>query len=310
VPLLTLVIPALNEAIRIADGARRVLPVLEEIGYENVEVVVVDDGSTDDTLRVAGRAYGHLPHTLFVRSDRNQGKGAAVRLGIGVATGNAVIVADADMAISPKGFPHLLSALENADFAPGDRTREGRIQYETTIRTLSGMAFHQLVKHYTGNAHRDTQCGCKAFRLGAARLLALLGLIERFAYDVEMFYLAQLLELRVQPVPVEWQDIRGSSVRVSSDSWQMLSDIRHLRTTKFENPAIVLEPHASLDDISRLTRQARIQGLVVARDATSDIVVFPRNGALAGVEVAQELGGQFRTVSVDELRDREYIPVL
>jgi glycosyltransferase involved in cell wall biosynthesis len=125
----SIVIPAYNESLRLANGYERLRPVLEELGVASTEVIVVDDGSSDDTLHAAHDVYGHLPERLIVQQPRNFGKGAAVRLGIALARGEHVIAADADMAIRPEYFPQILEALAHAPLAPGSRTSQGRINY-------------------------------------------------------------------------------------------------------------------------------------------------------------------------------------
>jgi len=303
---LSIIIPAYNEAGRLANGYERLRPVLEALDLTTTEVIVIDDGSSDATLKVAHDVYGHLPEKLFVQQPRNFGKGAAVRLGIAVARGANVIAADADMAIDPSHFPEIVSALSNSPLAPGSRTSNGRIGYESTLRTVAGVVFHRLVRHYAGTDVRDTQCGCKGFQLGPARLLALLGMIDGFAYDVEIFFLAEQLGLDVHPVPVEWEDVSGSSVRVSRVSFDMLRDLRNLSKTHYENPVIEFAPDIDVPSIGRAARQARIQGLVVARGTANALLVLPRDGALGGLGIAAALDGTLRTARLGELRERTY----
>jgi len=302
----SIVIPAYNESQRLANGYERLRPVLDQLGTESTEVIVIDDGSSDDTLHVAHDVYGHLPERLFVQQPRNLGKGAAVRLGIALARGTNVIAADADMAIRPAHFPEILQALKTAPLAPGSRTNEGRIHYESALRTVAGGIFHGLVRHYAGTQVRDTQCGCKGFRLGPARLLGLLGMIDRFAYDVEMFYLADQLGLAVKPVTVEWDDVAGSSVKVSRVSRNMLGDLRHLKRTHYENPAIELEPGIETRIVRDATRQGHLQGLVLARGEDHDLLVLPREAALSGLSVATTLKGRLRTAELHEYRHRDF----
>jgi dolichyl-phosphate beta-glucosyltransferase len=300
----SIIIPAYNESLRLANGFERLRPILEQLGLTSTEVIIVDDGSSDDTLHVAHEIYGHLPERLFVQQPHNIGKGAAVRLGIALARGEMVIVADADMAIRPAYFPLILEALANAPLAPGSRTSQGRINYDSALRTVAGGIFHRLVRHYAGTKVRDTQCGCKGFRLGPARLLALMGMVNRFAYDAEMFYLAEQLGLVVTPVTVQWDDIEGSSVNVSRTSLNVLSDLRHLSRTRYENPVIELDPGVDATTVRDASRQARLQGLVLARGADFDMLVLPRDGALGGLSVAAALDGHLRTAELHEFRDR------
>ncbi len=303
---LSIVIPAYNESARLANGYERFVRAQNLLDMSRTEVIVIDDGSNDDTLRVAHEVYGHLPETLFVQQPQNLGKGAAVRLGIALARGTNVIVADADMAIDPVHFPEIVSALDTSPLAPGSRTSNGRISYESALRTIAGGVFHQLVRHYAKTHVRDTQCGCKGFQRGPARLLALLGMINGFAYDAEIFYLAEELGLTVHPVPVEWDDVSGSSVKVSRVSVTMLRDLRGLRKTNYENPVVEFSSDVDRDALALAARQARAQGLVLASSSANALLVLPRDGALAGLTIAEQLGGTLRTASLLELRARRY----
>jgi glycosyltransferase involved in cell wall biosynthesis len=303
---LTLVIPAFNESTRLQAGYDRLAPTLEVVGASNVEVIVVDDGSSDNTLKRAHEVYGHLEHALFLQQPTNLGKGAALRLGMGLARGTNVITADADMAIDPGQFPLYTTALLSSDFVPGTRAVAGRIAYGSRLRTVGGSVFHRLVHHYTRTGQRDTQCGCKGFQLGPARLLALLAMVDRFAFDVELFYLADQLGLRVKPLLVTWQDFPGSSVRPIHDAWTMLRDIRGIRTTHYENIVVELAPDVSVEEVAKVAREARLQGLVLARGEENALLVVGRDGGPGGLGVASVLEGTLRTTNLAELRGRNY----
>jgi glycosyltransferase involved in cell wall biosynthesis len=302
----SLVIPAYNESRRLAAGFERLRPVLEEMDPDTVEVVLVDDGSTDGTLQVAQDVYGHLAHVLFVQQPQNRGKGAAVRLGITVASAPLVIATDADLSIRPVHLPDFVVALRDSPVVPGSREEDTKDGYDTFVRTLAGRVFNVLVRHYTGTTLRDTQCGCKGFQLGPARILGLLGFYDRFVYDAEMLYLADQLGLAVRPIPVTWDDIAGSTVHVGRDSIQMVRDLRSLRHRKYENPVVELGTDVSVHDVDVAARASRVQGLVVARGDDNALVVLPRDGAVAGVGIATALGGSLRTAGLSELSGRNF----
>ena len=303
---LTIVIPAFNESARLEAGFERLAPTLEAFGESNVEVIVVDDGSSDDTLKRAHEVYGHLEHALFLQQPRNLGKGAALRLGMGLARGTNVITADADMAIDPGQFPLFTNSLADITFVPGTRAVGGRIAYGSPLRTVGGAVFHRFAHHYTHTGQRDTQCGCKGFKLGAARLLASFAMVDRFAFDVELFYLADQLGLSVKPLLVTWQDVPGSSVRPVRDAWTVLRDIRAIRTTHYENIVVDLAPDVRVEDVASAAREARLQGLVLARGEENALLVVGRNGGPGGLGVASVLKGQLRTAALAELRGRLY----
>lgn len=267
---------------------------------------MIDDGSHDDTMREAQRIYGHLPSTQFIQQPENHGKGAAVRLGIAVAKGDYIITADADMSISPRHMPDMVAALAHSALVPGSRTDHGHIDYDSTVRTLAGKVFSRLARHYSGTTLRDTQCGCKGFQRGPARLLGLLGMIDGFAFDTEMFFLAGKLAMTVTPIKVTWDDVTGSSVRLGHDTLTMVRDLRALPRTRYVNPVVQLARGVDVDEIDRAARQTRVKGLMIARGKENDLLVLPRDGSLAGLGIAEVLHGTLRTAELDELRGRTY----
>ena len=302
----SIIIPAYNEEARLARGFARLSPVLNELGATNTEVIFIDDGSTDATLKIAHDLYGGLPEKLLMQQPKNLGKGAAVRLGIAVAQGDNIIVADADMAINPVQMPQMIALLKTHAVVPGSRTVNGKIEYDSVLRSIAGSAFSKMVKHYTGTTLRDTQCGFKGFQRGTARVLAALAMIDGFAYDAEFFYLARLLEIDIEPLTVTWDDVRGSSVKLGSDSRKMLHDLRDLSKTEYENPIVELPKEIEVSAVSDAARKARVQGLALARGETNTLVVLPRDGSLGGLGIAATLNGTLRIAGVGELKNRTY----
>lgn len=305
-PRLTLILPAYNEGDRLRRGYERLAPVLDQLGHDAVEVIVVDDGSTDDTARVAHGLYGALPHAQVIVQPLNRGKGAAVRLGLAAARGDVVAATDADQAINPSHLPQLLEVATHADVVAGSRAVDGHIRYDSVLRTAAGAAFNGIVRHYTGTTLRDTQCGFKGWRRGPGRLLGLLGLVDRFAYDAEMLFLADQIGLTVEALPVTWDDVAGSHVRVGADSLSMVRDVRALRRTRYQVPVVSVATGVDVGRVADLAREARVSGLCLARGSTDDLIVLPRDGALGGLGIAAALSGQFATVGLTDLRGRTF----
>jgi dolichyl-phosphate beta-glucosyltransferase len=303
---LSIVIPAFNESERLAGGYQRLAPFLESLDPSTVEVIIVDDGSTDATMQRAHEIYGHLEHMRYIQQPANLGKGAALRLGLSLANGANVITADADMAIDPAQFPLFAVALRDHEFVPGSRAIAGRINYNSTLRTMSGAVFHAMVRHYAHTRVRDTQCGCKGLRLGVARLVAQLAMIDGFAFDVELFYLADQLGVSMMPLLVTWQDVTGSSVHPGKVARSMLHDIRDIPKTRYVNLAVELAPDIAIGAIAPLARDARLTGLVLARGDHDALLVVGRDGGLGGVGIANALNGSLRPTTLDELRGRSY----
>jgi dolichyl-phosphate beta-glucosyltransferase len=303
---LSLVIPAYNEADRLVAGFDRLQPFLETIDTSTLEVIVIDDGSSDDTMHRAHEVYGHLENARFVQQPENLGKGAALRLGIGLATGTNVITIDADMAIDPRQIPLFMTSLQNSALVPGSRAIKGHINYDSRLRTLFGEVFNYLVRLYTRTSLRDTQCGCKGFQLAEARLLALLSFIDGFAFDVEILYLANQLGLSVRPLLVTWEDVEGSSVRPGRDAMGMFLDMRTVRSRRYKNPVVELTPGTSANEVASVAKEARLHGLVLAHGDEHTLLVLGRNDSLGGLGVAARLKGSLRTTTISELKGRRF----
>ncbi len=306
-PAVSLIVPAYDEASRLADGYARLAPTLERLGSA-LEVVIVDDGSHDDTADEARRVYGALGPRV-VRHPRNRGKGAAVATGIRHATGARLLVVDADMAIDPEHYPSLLAGLDEADVVPGSRADDGHIRYTSRARTWAGRGFNLLVRHYTGVRLADTQCGAKALRGGAGHLLALLATIDGFAYDAEYLHLAQRLGMRVEPRRVSWRDVGGSTVRLSRAPLDMLGDLRRIQRTAYALPAVTIPAGRPAGDLAPVAVAAGAPGAVVARGVNHDLLVVARDQVDALPALARDLAGESGVATLDQLAQRDYVPL-
>ena len=230
---LSLVIPAFNEAARLADEAEHLhrAVVTGAIDPHSTELIVVDDGSSDDTARRSEHLFAlSFSDVRVLRRDVNAGKGAAIRHGVAAARAPVVVFMDADMAVDPSQVVLLTAAIETADVAIGSRSAPGSIiESDNFRRTVMGRTFSRYVNALTGMGIVDTQCGFKAFRTPVARLLFHSMVIERFAFDVELLYLASRLSLRLTEVPVHWRDVGRSAVRPIVDPLSMVFDVVRLR---------------------------------------------------------------------------------
>lgn len=226
-PRLSLVLPAYNEATRLADGIPKLLDVIPR---DETEVIVVDDGSTDGTAEVARRQLAELPRRVLLRLPKNSGKGAAVRAGVVEASGEVIAYLDADMATDPQDLIHLVGALRVSPVAVGSRAAQGSVvQDKGHLRTLMTRTFALLVASAVDLPMRDTQCGFKAFHGSVAKLLFHGTRVDSFAFDVEVLSRAARLGLHMQEVPVRWKGVAGSKVRVVRHSFEMLIDVGRTR---------------------------------------------------------------------------------
>ncbi|MBX3287314.1 MAG: glycosyltransferase [Actinobacteria bacterium] len=226
---LSLVIPAYREAERIAGTVARVRAELGPlVGEGELEVVVVDDGSGDATADEARRAGADQ----VVVQPENRGKGAAVRAGMLVARGRARAFTDADLAYAPAQVARLLAAVEDGwDVVVGNRHHADT----TTVVQASRLreVGHRVVNGFTRavllGRHTDTQCGLKAFRSDVADLLFAHARVDGFAFDVELFMLAERYGLSLAEVPVEVENSDLSTVKVARDSLRLLVDLARIR---------------------------------------------------------------------------------
>jgi dolichyl-phosphate beta-glucosyltransferase len=212
---------------------------MEGISPDDTEILVVDDGSTDNTTEVARSQLASWPQSSVLSLGRNCGKGAAVKAGVMQARGEVIAYIDADMATDPQDLESLLLALEGNHVAYGSRAHVGSVVGKRSAhRAVMNRTFGMLVASMTQLPYIDTQCGFKAFRGSIAKLLFHAIRVERFAFDVEVLDLAARLGLRIEEVPVRWTDIAGSHVRPIRDGLQMLGDVARNRIRRRLQPPI------------------------------------------------------------------------
>jgi dolichyl-phosphate beta-glucosyltransferase len=225
-PTLTLVLPAYNEEARLGsaldelfgylhrrgDHAREGRPGADELPHV-IDVLIVDDGSTDGTADLVRARPEHAAGELELLAVPHGGKGAAVRAGMLHAKGDLVIFADADMATPPDEIVPLVAALDSADAAYGSRIQpdgsDMRASQPAWRRAL-GKAFHLLASVWVVGPVQDTQCGFKGFRREVARDVFARQKITSIVFDVEVIFLARKRGYHHAVVPIRWADRRGS----------------------------------------------------------------------------------------------------
>jgi hypothetical protein len=227
-PEISIVVPAFNEAARLGDGVSRLQAAVDQgaVDPSTTELIVVDDGSRDDTIDRARELLAPFPHLVTVVLPKNTGKGAAVRAGMALVRSPLALFTDADMSIDPAQIPAMVAALAHADVAIGRRSAPGSgVDRDSLLRNIGGRTFNRIANTTMRISFGDTQCGFKAFRTPVARLLFHCTVIERFAFDVELLYMARRLGLTVVEVPVRWQRIQGSRIRPIRDPLSMVTDV-------------------------------------------------------------------------------------
>lgn len=229
-PFLSVVIPAYNEVGRISTSLSRVLDYLPSVG-DRFEVIVVDDGSADDT---AGLAQAAGSPVRVIRLKRNRGKGAAVRTGVLESHGSVLLFMDADLSTGVEEWAAFKKKLtEGYHIVIGSRAHSAsRIRvHQPWHRERMGKIFNWFLRHLLPMSFRDTQCGFKAFDMQVAKHLFGISRIDGFAFDAEILYLADRLEYRVAELPVTWVDSVPSRVQPIRHGLEMLRDLLRIRSS-------------------------------------------------------------------------------
>ena len=234
-PELSIVIPAYNEAARIDVTLARVLACVATQGWD-AEVLVVDDGSTDETstiverwMRGPGLANGRLH---LIQNPGNRGKGYSVRNGLLQAAGDIVMFTDADLSAPMEEAERLLSAIhDGAEVAIASRwlDRQRQTIQQPLYRQIFGRCFNWITRRVMNLPFHDTQCGFKAFRREAAQIIFRLQTIERWGFDPEILFIARKLKYTIREVPVTWGHDERSRLSYLKDGMKMLEEMAVVR---------------------------------------------------------------------------------
>jgi glycosyltransferase involved in cell wall biosynthesis len=235
-PELSVIIPAYNEEKRLDRALERIQAYFASkpngIGLGNVEVIVVDDGSTDGTVRVAEDWARRMPGMRVLSGRANRGKGYSVRQGMLEAQGRIGLFTDADLSAPIEESEKLLSAIRaGQDGAIGSRALDRSLiaLHQSWLRETAGIIFNGFVRGLTGLPFQDTQCGFKAFLLERCRIIFEQQRIQRFGFDPEILFLARRYRLSVAEVPVRWSHDPATKVHVVRDSLLMFGALLYIR---------------------------------------------------------------------------------
>jgi glycosyltransferase involved in cell wall biosynthesis len=233
-PELSIIIPAYNEESRLPITLERIASYLQTSGLE-AEVLVVDDGSKDGTAAVAEYFQIKIPSLRVVSNGVNRGKGYSVRHGMQEARGRIALFTDADLSAPIEETGKLMDALKNFDVAIGSRAMDRSLisVHESPFREFAGIIFNKIVRIILWLPFVDTQCGFKAFRREACRIIFEQQTIERFGFDPELLYLARHHGLRAVEIPVRWGHSPATKVSMLHDSIQMFLDVFTIRWNSF-----------------------------------------------------------------------------
>jgi glycosyltransferase involved in cell wall biosynthesis len=229
---LSIVIPAYNEEQRLPKTLDRIFVYVRSRPY-SVEIIVVNDGSSDRTTEVVNSCRQKYPELRLLSNTENRGKGFSVRHGMLQARGEIALFSDADLSTPMEEADKLLAALREGgyDAAIGSRAMDRSLieVHQSVIREQAGIFFNRLVRSIMGIKYSDTQCGFKAFRRVRTQIIFEQQRIERFGFDPEILFLAKRNGLRVAEIPVRWSHDAATRVNVASDGIQMFLDLLLIR---------------------------------------------------------------------------------
>lgn len=231
-PQYSIIIPSYNEHARIERTLVRVMECVESSGWD-AEVIVVDDGSTDDTAAIIKRWMREKPQLSLVKNEGNRGKGYSVRNGLLQARGEIVMFTDADLSAPIEEAERLFTSIRaGADVAIGSRWLDKQRQtiHQPLYRRFFGRCFNVLTRLVMGLPYADTQCGFKAFRREAAQVIFRLQRIERWGFDPEILFIARKLGYRIDEVPVTWGHDERSQMSYLRDGAKMLEEMAIIRS--------------------------------------------------------------------------------
>ena len=231
-PALSIIIPSYNEELRLPASLGLIADYINKSGRDT-EVLVVDDGSTDQTAAVAENFRARIRRFRIVPNGENRGKGYSVRHGMTEARGDIVLFTDADLSAPIEEADKLIAAMETEtyDVAIGSRALDRNLitVHESGFREFAGIIFNKIVRAVLWLPFVDTQCGFKAFRRERCKIIFEQQRIERFGFDPELLYLARHHGLKSVEIPVRWAHSPATKVNMLRDSVQMFLDVFTIR---------------------------------------------------------------------------------
>jgi glycosyltransferase involved in cell wall biosynthesis len=230
-PTYSVVIPAYNEGARLGATLEKVLAFVHARSWD-AEVIVVNDGSRDNTAEVVKTFAAKDPALRLLENPGNRGKGYSVRHGMLNARGRVVLFSDADLSSPIEEAPKLFQALEEgADIAIGSRwlRAETQTQRQPLLRQVFGRIFNLMLRITLGLKFKDTQCGFKAFKQPAVQAIFPLQKIERWGFDPETLFLARKFKFKVQEIPVAWGHSGGTRIHPLVDGSRMFIEMLRIR---------------------------------------------------------------------------------
>ena len=235
----SIIIPAYNESKRLPKMLLEAFDYLEK-SKNPTEIIIVNDGSTDDTVQVAekfGLEYLNSKYVDFkiMNLQKNRGKGGAVTLGIMASLGKNILFVDADGASKFDNYSKLeksLNTFKNGGVAIGSRAHmveSDAVVKRSKLRNFLMYSFHTILYLFGIASIKDTQCGFKAFTRNAAANIFSNMHVTGWIFDIEVLLLAQYLNFPIDEIPIQWHEVDGTKMNLAKDSFLMLKDLILIR---------------------------------------------------------------------------------
>lgn len=229
-PKLSIIIPAHNEERRLPATLQALREHCDDLetSFGTCEIIIVDDGSRDATATIAGTT----PGIRLIKNERNRGKGYSIRQGSEVACGEFLVFMDADLSVPLRFLGDMITLLQSGnDIVIGSRRITGAeiVVHQPFIREKLGQLFNIAIRFLGLSSFHDTQCGFKGFSREAARVVFAAQRTERFAFDVELLYIARQHGFRIAELAVEWFNSRETKVVTLLDPARMFLDVLRIR---------------------------------------------------------------------------------
>lgn len=226
---LSIVIPVYNEELRLPTTLENVLSFLSSQSYSS-EVIVVENGSQDQTLQIA-LDFAKIYHHLRVLQTETRGKGLAVRQGMLAANGTFRFMCDADFSMPVDQINRFIPpALQDYDIAIASREAPGAVRYnEPSYRHTVGRVYNLMIRTLALPGLQDTQCGFKCFRAPVAEELFVIQTMAGWSFDVELLFIARQRGFKIVELPIPWYYNPDSKINVLRDSFRMAIDLLQIR---------------------------------------------------------------------------------
>jgi len=233
-PEVSIVIPAFEEQDRLGDSLSKIAEYLR-VNSPRGEIIVVDDGSSDRTTEVGHEVLAGFPdiRSNVIRYEQNRGKGYAVKTGLLAATADVALFSDADLSTPIEEMPKLVGPIKvgEYDVTFGSRALDRSLigTHQPWRREQGGKVMNLIIRMMSGLKFSDTQCGFKAFNMRKFRGSLEVMTVDRFGFDVEFLFVATLHGLRLKEIPVRWNNVEGSKVKVVRDTGRMVRELAQIR---------------------------------------------------------------------------------